>query len=328
MKVLINTFSKYSYVFTVSATVLLNNVLPTFLKKHGYKVTVNNTFVFAVPEQDALPVMVVAHVDTVHSELPAKLFVDKALGEVFAHDKAGNSCGVGADDRAGVALIMRLLDHGLRPYVLFTDGEERGGIGASDFVRAYAVPPVDVRFLVEFDRKGNREAVFYDCGNNEFIRFVKSFGFEEDVGSFTDISIICPAWDVAGVNLSVGYKMAHTQLETLVLEHWDNTFQAVIPLLKASTNAPVYDFQEKRGYWRSFGWYGAGKYGYRYEEEESCVQLFVDVDDLVLGMGISYEEAYEILDLYSGYLEEVARNAVMDAVKMILSYTKKDKEKS
>ena len=74
-----------------------------------------------------------------------------------------------------------------------------------------------MNYIIEFDRKGNNDAVFYDCDNHDFTKFVESFGFEENYGSFSDISVIAPALGVAAVNLSSGYYNPHQTHEYVSL---------------------------------------------------------------------------------------------------------------
>ena len=96
-------------------------------------------------------------------------------------------------------------------HVLFCEDEEVGGIGAEKFVKSGINPKV--KFIVELDRRGSNDAVFYDCDNRDFIDFVCGYGFNEEFGSFSDISIIAPHLKTAAVNISSGYYNAHTQHE-------------------------------------------------------------------------------------------------------------------
>jgi len=45
-----------------------------------------------------------------------------------------------------------------------------------------------------------------------------SFGFTERVGSGSDISVLGPVFGVCAANLSVGYKFAHSEKESLCFE--------------------------------------------------------------------------------------------------------------
>ena len=90
--------------------------------------------------------------------------------------------------------------------MLFCEDEETGGHGARAFTQSGIA--ADVHYIVEMDRRGDNDAVFYECDNPEFTEFVCSFGFSEEAGSFSDISVIAPYLKRAAVNISAGYYWA------------------------------------------------------------------------------------------------------------------------
>ncbi|MDZ7379123.1 MAG: M28 family peptidase [candidate division KSB1 bacterium] len=179
-------------------------------------------YVYAAGE---VPVLLVAHVDTVHRTAPTELYYDQQAHVLWSPQ------GLGADDRAGVWAILEVLRTGRRPHVLFTDGEEEGGWGAANAARALRP---NVHCVVELDRRGADDAVYYGCGNADIRRWVAAFGFAEARGTFTDISVLCPAWDVAGVNLSVGYYREHTHTEYLRVNETLQTIDRVCRMLDAA----------------------------------------------------------------------------------------------
>lgn len=195
------------------------------LRRAGYAPQAAETYLYAAGD---VPVLLVAHVDTVHEAPPGEVFYDPKARVLWSPD------GLGADDRAGVFAILEVIRSGLRPHVLFTDGEESGGWGAEDAaLDLMATLPHAVRCAVELDRKGSGEAVYYGCGSRTLREWVGHFGFREEGGSFSDISVLCPAWDLAGVNLSVGYYGQHTMSEHLRLDDLEKTIQAVKRMLSA-----------------------------------------------------------------------------------------------
>lgn len=169
-----------------------------------------------------IPVMLVAHLDTVHFNTPVQIFYDKKYQVVFSPQ------GIGADDRAGVYAILEILKSGYRPFVLFTTYEEYGGIGASRAADKI-IPTVD--FLIQLDRKGKGEAVFYETVNKKFKNYINNFGFIEQYGIFSDISILTPEWKINSVNLSVGYQHAHCKHEYLDIKHLYYTIDKVKEIL-------------------------------------------------------------------------------------------------
>lgn len=207
------------------------------LEAYGFdNVEVGSKFRYAKGD---IPVMVVAHVDTVHYFMPEKIFTDKKKTKLWAKD------GLGADDRAGVFLIRHLIADGYRPHVLFTDEEETGGAGARQ--AAGELTPKGVRLCIELDRMNSNDAVFYSCPSKEARSYCKGFGWKEATGSFTDISVVCPAWDIAGVNLSVGYYAQHTSRESLKLGELCDTYRRVSAMLESppDKNIPYANAEEK-----------------------------------------------------------------------------------
>lgn len=73
---------------------------------------------------------------------------------------------------------------------------------------------------IMIDRKIENDAVFYDCDNEEFKRFVlrSNQGWKEAKGTCSDICYIASAANRAAVNLSVGYYNAHTKEEYVDLD--------------------------------------------------------------------------------------------------------------
>ena len=181
-----------------------------------------------------IPVLLVAHMDTVF-DVPRALNYDKKEGVLF-----NAQGGLGADDRAGVYAILDLLKS-FRPHILFLEDEEIGCVGAQKAIKTLKKPPV--KYIIEFDRMGRDDCVFYECGNQEFIKYVESFGFIKNSGSYTDISILGSAWDIASVNLSVGYYFEHTSVEYLVLNYLALTISRTQKMLKQIDKAPYFDYQ-------------------------------------------------------------------------------------
>ena len=159
--------------------------------------------------------------------------------------------GLGADDRAGIYAILTLVKRGYRPHIIFTTDEERGCIGASKLVEVIKKCPFkELKYIIELDRRGANDSVFYDCDNKKFEKYVNAFGFKTDYGSYSDISVIAPAWGVAAVNLSVGYLDEHSELERLYCSALENTISKVEEMLKLSKTAKKFKYiplkREKR----------------------------------------------------------------------------------
>jgi len=190
----------------------LKTALTKELRNMGYYVRNRNGFIYA---KGKVPVMLVAHLDTVHKELPT----DSTL--MTSKDGRYMTCltGIGADDRSGVYMVLQILKHH-KCHVLFCEDEEKGGIGAKAFMKSNHNPKVN--YIVEIDRRGTDDCVFYDCDNEQFTEFVESVGFKTAHGTFSDISIIAPALKIAAVNISAGYFNEHTKgeyVDTFAMAH-------------------------------------------------------------------------------------------------------------
>lgn len=181
-----------------------------------------------------LPIGLIAHIDTVWSRSPIILYDSEKEIMTGIH-------GLGADDRAGIFMILQLLEEGFRPSVIFTNGEECGGIGSLSLIEDYREKETfftDLRCLIELDRMGYRDSVYYQGSNNSYEKWINSFGFETAKGTFTDISIIAPVWDVAAVNLSVGYYYEHCVNELLSIKQYENTFNKMVKILSSTGLLP------------------------------------------------------------------------------------------
>lgn len=199
----------------------LLDIFDRMLQRDRKKIVRGKEFVYA---SGNIPIMLAAHVDSVHNNPPTAIYLDEKAGVMWSPD------GLGADDRAGVLGILEMLRRGYKPHVMLLDGEESGCTGAREAVRVIRDP--GVLYIVELDRKNGGEAVFYDCGNSAFKDYITSFGFREDVGTFSDITTLCPAWNVAGVNLSCGYYNAHTAAEYLRLPELWSTLEKLERMLR------------------------------------------------------------------------------------------------
>jgi ribosomal protein L37AE/L43A len=180
---------------------LLKKFLPEFLKFYGYTPESGKFFLYA---KGKIPVLLVAHVDTVFAKPPQNVFFDRKYRVYFSPQ------GLGADDRAGVFGILKLISRGYAPYVLFTDLEEHGAQGAKEFAEN-AKP--EWNLILALDRRGENEAAIYNCDSRQLMELLNRNGFKIVEGSFSDISILCPKTGIAGANLSAGYYNNHTPHE-------------------------------------------------------------------------------------------------------------------
>lgn len=203
------------------------------------------------------PVMLLAHLDTVHKE-PVKTICKSENGNILMSPQ-----GIGGDDRCGVyALVKAHARSKVKPWLLFTCNEEVGGVGASTFCVHHGkkgkLPKEldDLKALVEIDRKGKNDAVYYDCANTEFEEYITSKGFRTNFGSFSDISLVAPELGVAAVNLSSGYYNAHTQHEYINRKQLNDVVNRVVQIVEdaAKPEFPKYEYMESYRFSRFGCW--------------------------------------------------------------------------
>lgn len=234
-------------------TTLENVIYPTQkklfnrLKKrfHGKTVSSHGDYILVKGEA---PIMLVAHLDTVHKS-PVKTICKSRDKTVWMSPE-----GIGGDDRCGVYAILKAYESvDVKPWLLFTCDEEIGCVGAGVFADDFKTKkylPKELKKLkciVEIDRRGSDDAVFYDCDNADFEAYVNGKGFKTALGSFSDICYIAPGLGVAAVNLSSGYYNAHTEHEFIVVPELERIIEKVIEMVCESTDAefPRYEYVEK-----------------------------------------------------------------------------------
>jgi hypothetical protein len=224
------------------------------LKANGYIVENQDGFLYA---KGTIPVLLVAHMDTVHRQSVSTIC--KSSNNIWMAPE-----GIGGDDRCGIYSILQIIRH-YNCHVLFTEDEEIGCVGAKKFTKSGIKP--DVNFIIELDRKGKNDCVFYSCDNPDFTKFIESYGFKTDFGSCSDISNVAPYIGKAAVNLSCGYYNAHTQHEYIVIDEMWNTIRRVEHILDDAHKS--FDYIEKK-YER------ANNYTWHREEPNRLIPLNTD----------------------------------------------------
>jgi hypothetical protein len=194
-------------------------------------ITKTNDYIIAEGE---IPIALVAHMDTVFEKW------GENVNEIYYDVKKGimwNPFGAGFDDKAGIFSILKIIDDGYRPHIIFTCDEEIGSRGAKKLVeRNPEIPFRELKYLIELDRANSNDCVFYECFNKDFSYYIESFGYVEAKGTSSDIKKISPVWKVAGVNLSIGYENQHTFSEILDVNAMFSTIYKVEEMLADEKN--------------------------------------------------------------------------------------------
>lgn len=233
----------------------LKNYLTNYLRSRGYKAINEDGFLYAKGD---IPVLLLAHLDRhpAHKELVKE--IDK-LPYSFQNGETqtrwSSPQGICGDDRCGVWAIMNVLKK-YKPSVLFCEDEEKGSLGAKKFIKTDYVNSLEVDFMVQIDRRGSNDAVFYSCDNKEFTKWIEeTTGYKEKSGTFTDICDIMPVAKTAAVNLSSGYYNEHSKDEYIVIEELEHTIETVEKLLETEIalgdNRKQYNYVEGK---RKYSW--------------------------------------------------------------------------
>ena len=267
----------------------MRKAMTQLLKSKYNNLIVSKDYIVAIGD---IPIALVSHMDTVFKSPVSDLYYDQRKGVLWSPE------GLGADDRAGIFAIIKILQEGLRPSIILTTGEEEGGVGAYALTTAHPDCPIPgLKYMIELDRRGSNDCVFYDCYCPEFVDYIENFGFCERWGSFTDISFLMPEWEIVGVNLSVGYENEHTHTEILNIGPLFDTIQKVKKMLREK-NIPDFKYDEltipNSAWWRKAEIYG--------QHCSKCKKLFSEYE-LFPALGISGKTQYYCPDCIIGNVE-------------------------
>ena len=181
----------------------------------------------------------VAHVDTVHrveGKNPIRKVKNKK--EHIWH-ATPNSC-LGADDGAGVAMLVHMLHGGVAGYYVFTQGEECGGIGAKHIAKYQ--PDLLDQFdrAIAFDRRNVDSVITHqgygrccsdvfgqalaDALNDDDMTLMYS---TDDSGVYTDTAEFVDNISEC-TNISIGYYSEHGEREHLDVNHLQALSRAVL----------------------------------------------------------------------------------------------------
>lgn len=179
--------------------------------------------------------VIVAHADTFFDEVYQGRIIESKVGyqDGFYYSET-DECSIGADDRAGCAMLWLLRDSGHS--LLILDGEEHGQVGAH-YLKENNLPLFEEinnhSFMLQLDRRGKNDYKYYHLPvTKEFINYVeRSTGFVLARGSGkTDIGTLCTK--ACGVNLSIGYYDEHNPTERLCYKEWLRTYNIVKRMLE------------------------------------------------------------------------------------------------
>lgn len=193
-------------------------------------------------------VMFTSHLDTVSFKTDVKLISRMKEGQEFI--SSDGTTILGADDKAGVTILLYMIAHNIPGVYYFFVGEESGGIGSGKVAESIRrIPHLKrIKKCVSFDRRNYYSVItsqmYSDCCSDEFAQALCSelnksglkmgldpTGVFTDSANFIDIIPEC-------TNISVGYFNEHTYKEALNITYLQKLAQACLKVNWGSL--PVY----------------------------------------------------------------------------------------
>ena len=222
--------------------------------------------------------MFACHLDTATSALT--VVNHEFDGDIIKTD--GKSI-LGADDKAGVTILMYMMENNIPGLYYFFLGEEVGCIGSKKVAELHKTTPIEyIKKVISFDRRGTTSIITHQCStrccsenfgtalaeslnraghevyNNDTVLSYKndSTGLYTDSAQFIKIYPEC-------TNISVGYQNEHTFNELQDIKHLEKLAEAAILVdweaLPIERDPSKVEYSSSYGYGRYYGgWDGDG----------------------------------------------------------------------
>jgi len=203
--------------------------------------------VASVPRPDGKKsaVLFSSHVDTMHGANcgtgKQELMYDMMMGQVFL-DHASSTAGacLGADDGAGVWMMLKMIEARKPGTYVFHRGEERGGLGSNAMLTKNREMLSEYEIAVAFDRPGTNEVITHQGGQrcasdkcaDALVKELNANGMKYETstkGIFTDTKVyrgVIPEC----FNVGVGYEFQHGPQECLNYVHLCDLLKAVMAI--------------------------------------------------------------------------------------------------
>jgi hypothetical protein len=214
-------------------------------------------------------VMFTSHLDTATSTITT-------ISHVFENNliKTDGKTILGADDKAGVTIMLHMIDNKIPGLYYFFLGEEVGCVGSRKVANKWKEEKVDgINKVISFDRRGTDSIITYQSGSrccsekfglelsSQLNLSESTFSYKNDpTGILTDSIQFVKLYPEC-TNISVGYQNEHTYSEVQDIDHLSKLANAC--LLVDWNNLPVDRDPSVSEYTSSNGW-GYNDYDYDY----------------------------------------------------------------
>ena len=226
-------------------------------------------------------VMFTSHLDTATSALTT-------VNHVFEGDiiKTDGKSILGADDKAGVTIMLYMIENKIPGLYYFFLGEEVGCLGSKKVAEKHRQEKLDyIKKVISFDRRGTDSVITFQsssrCCSEKFATELSTqlnlandgFKYKNDpTGIYTDSAQFVSIYPEC-TNISVGYYSEHTHSERQDIAHLEKLAKACLKVdwsslpVERDPGKVEYSSSNYSGY--GYGWGSWEDYssGYRYEEK-------------------------------------------------------------
>jgi hypothetical protein len=212
-------------------------------------------------------VMFTSHLDTATSALTTVVhtFEDNLI-------KTDGKSILGADDKAGVTIMLHMIENKIPGLYYFFLGEEVGCVGSKKVAEKQKVEKLPgINKVISFDRRGYDSVITFQssqrCCSEKFAEALgkelndidSTFKYKNDpTGLLTDSIQFIKIYPEC-TNISVGYKYEHTFSEQQDIEHLEKLAEACLKInwqsLPVERDPSVVEY-------KSYGYYDDFEYGY------------------------------------------------------------------
>ena len=254
---------------------------------------------------DRSRVLFSCHIDTMHRSNPERVFqevyFDSMNNQVFID--ASDDC-LGADDGAGVFLLLEMIDRGVHGAFIFHRGEEKGGIGSRAMVEHHSDWLASFTHAIAFDRRGTQSIITHQgtCrgASDKCAQFIiDTIGMNhqlDDTGTYTDtreyFGLIPECF-----NFSIGYESEHTSKETLDTDYLFKLRDRITSIDWGALELPIDRTPNYSDYDDKYSRYDSGAYYSIYDNPELDEILYMDKSEIVKFINKSKPE--KIADILS-----------------------------
>lgn len=206
-------------------------------------------------------VMFTSHLDTATA-------ADTRVNHVFDGDiiKTDGKSILGADDKAGVTIMLNMIRNKVPGLYYFFLGEEVGCVGSKKVAGVQKVEKIPyINKVISFDRRGTDSIITFQTGKrcasdvfgkalSDALNLANSdFKYDNDpTGVLTDSAQFISIYPEC-TNISVGYQSEHTFSESQNITHLEKLAEAC---LKVDWNALPVERDPSVVEYRSYGYYG------------------------------------------------------------------------